>query len=77
MKNSANAKYKFSSLESKTNNAILLILATQLIMSMVGSLVGSTWTYYSSQPSIDREECNSNKVPNWCLFDQAYYLALD
>jgi phospholipid-transporting ATPase len=45
MKNSANAKYKFSTLEIMTNNAILLILSTQIIMSIIGSLVGSTWTY--------------------------------
>ena len=57
MKNSANAKYKFSTLEVMTNNAILLILGTQIIMSCIGSLVGSTWTYKNSQSAMDLAEC--------------------
>jgi peptidyl-tRNA hydrolase len=57
MRNSASAKYKFSTLEVMTNKAILLILTTQVFMSMIGSIVGSTWTYYNSQPPFDMKVC--------------------
>ena len=77
MQNSANAVYKFSTLEVMTNNAILLILGTQLIMSCIGSLVGSTWTLKNSQSCMDREECISDKMPTWCALNRAFYLDLD
>ena len=77
MQNSANAKYKFSTLEVMTNNAILLILTTQIIMSIIGSIVGSTWTFYNSKNLMNRPEWNVDTIPNWCYLTQAFYLELD
>jgi phospholipid-transporting ATPase len=76
MKNSAGAIFKFSTLEIMTNNAILLILGTQMLMSTIGSLVGSTWTFNNSMPDMDREECISQKMKDWCVLDRAFYLEL-
>ena len=79
MKNNAKSKYKFSSLEKMTNQSIFVILGTQLIMSIIGSLVGSTWTQIYSQLSADHDEaCMVPDIsPNWCQFEKAYYLNMD
>ena len=43
MKNSAAAKYKFSSLELMTNRAILLILMVQVVLSLIAGAMGYFW----------------------------------
>ena len=43
MRNSAKAKYKFSSLEKLMNGAILIILSMQMILSATFGIMGYSW----------------------------------
>ena len=43
MKNTASAKYKFSTLELLSNQAIALVLMTQFAIAFLGSSVGTSW----------------------------------
>ena len=43
MRNSTQAKYKYSKMELMTNKLIMLVLATQLILGLIGALIGATW----------------------------------
>jgi phospholipid-transporting ATPase len=43
MQNSAHAKYKFSELEKNTNKAILIVLVTQLLLSLIAGFLGFLW----------------------------------
>ena len=45
MMNSSAAKYKFSSLESLSNRAILLVLATQVFFALIGGGNGTDWIF--------------------------------
>lgn len=41
--NSADSVYKVSNISKQTNKQILLVFMIQIICSMIGSAVGSTW----------------------------------
>mmetsp|Transcript_30520 Transcript_30520/g.46780 ORF Transcript_30520/g.46780 Transcript_30520/m.46780 type:complete len:289 (-) Transcript_30520:349-1215(-) len=62
MMNSAQAKYKFSSLELMTNKAIALILMVQIVMSLIAGTVGYMWSvgnteaYYLEIDDLDSSE---------------------
>jgi magnesium-transporting ATPase (P-type) len=71
MKNTAQAKYKFSTLELMSNQSIALVLATQFIIALLASSVGTSWqfqndvidsktklqpAYYISAPVSEKEE---------------------
>lgn len=43
MRNSAQAKYKFSQLELHTNTSILMILLTQIVLASIGAIFGASW----------------------------------
>ena len=43
MKNSAQAKYKFSRLELIANVCILVVLGVQIFLSAVGGIIGTMW----------------------------------
>ena len=45
MKNSAKAKYKFSTLELMSNQAILLVFCSQICLSIIGSSIGTSWEF--------------------------------
>lgn len=45
MKNSAQAKYKFSTLEKMSNQAIALVFLTQVCLALLGSAVGTSWEF--------------------------------
>lgn len=45
MMNAQKAKYKFSSLESLSNRAILLVLATQVFFALIGGGIGTDWIF--------------------------------
>lgn len=45
MMNSTRAKYKFSSLESMSNKAILAVLCIQFILAIMGGMVGTSWLF--------------------------------
>ena len=80
MRNSASAKYKFSSLEKKMNMAIGLILVTQLVLSSIAGLIGAAWTFRASKSLYDSPQCKSHdlyQVPDWCSLQREYYLELD
>lgn len=66
MMNAQKAKYKFSSLESLSNRAILLVLATQVFFALIGGGVGTDWVF-------DYDEAIKNskdKLPaDYLLFD--------
>ena len=49
MKNSANSKYKFSKLERLTNFSILIIFCTQIVLALIGALIGADWTINGSK----------------------------
>ena len=40
MKNSEEAKFKFSKLDVVTNNTIKLVLTTQIVLAMIGGIAG-------------------------------------
>lgn len=63
MKNTQQARYKFSTLEKMSNQAIGLVLITQLIISLLGSSVGTGWEFKN-----DLEDPETKLQP-------AYYLA--
>ena len=44
MRNSAQAKYKFSQLELASNTSILMILMTQIVLASIGAIFGASWT---------------------------------
>ena len=44
MMNSAKAKYKFSKLDLLTNKTIALTLCVQILLALLGSVVGASWT---------------------------------
>ena len=43
MQNSASAKYKFSKLELLTNKTIALTLFVQIVLALIGAVVGASW----------------------------------
>ena len=45
MKNSAQAKYKFSTLEKMSNKSIAIVLCSQIILAFCGSSVGTSWQF--------------------------------
>ena len=45
MMNSANAKYKMSSIEKGTNKQIILIFVVQILMCLTCAIVGSVWQF--------------------------------
>lgn len=66
MRNFAKAKYKFSNLEITTNRLILITLATQLLLAIIGAIIGSIWniqegikTTYLGNELIDPSEQRS------------------
>lgn len=44
MQNSAKAQYKFSTLETMSNRAILMVLGTQFTLATIASAIGTSWT---------------------------------
>ena len=78
MINNEKAKYKFSTLEKMTNYSIFVILGTQVILSIIGSLVGSTWTQLNSEYMGNTPECqDKDNTMDWCNYERAYYLFMD
>lgn len=64
MKNSTNAKYKFSRLEVSMNKALGIIFMTQFVLALIGAVIGTNW--------VDEND-------GFCSGDQckdAYYLGL-
>jgi len=43
MRNSADAVYKFSKLEKMMNNSIVVVLALQLFLAVIGAIFGCSW----------------------------------
>jgi magnesium-transporting ATPase (P-type) len=78
MRNNEKAKYKFSTLEKLTNQSIFVILGTQVILSIIGSLFGSTWTQLNSEFMGTTPECQDpDNTMDWCHYERVYYLFMD
>jgi len=71
MKNSVNAKYKFSKLEKATNFTILVILCFQCLLASTGGLIGTLWIDQNGRKRTDRTDCVHFKG-SWC--SSAYYI---
>jgi magnesium-transporting ATPase (P-type) len=50
MQNLPQAKFKFSTLEKITNQAIVIVMSFSVVASIIGSIFGSSWTYSASLP---------------------------
>ena len=50
MKNAAKPRYKFSSLEKLSNQAIIVVLVTQFVLALIGSIFGTSWEFANDQP---------------------------
>lgn len=71
MKNSLNAKYKFSKLEKATNVTILVILCFQIFLAASGGIVGASWLDSNAKRRNSYHNCMNFK-DFWCA--RAYYI---
>ena len=70
MMNSANSKYKMSSIEKGTNRQIVLIFVVQLIMCFLCSITGTVWqkSFKDQGPSyLDYKVDNVSSNNVWIL----------
>jgi|DEB0MinimDraft_12_1074336.scaffolds.fasta_scaffold30807_2 phospholipid-transporting ATPase len=78
MMNSANAKYKFSSLEKLMNFALVVVFLLQIVLASVGSAVGTSWVinynqkayyldYATSEENINHVGLFFQKMCTWIL----------
>jgi magnesium-transporting ATPase (P-type) len=75
MRNSANAKYKFSRLEIFMNKALLIVFCLQFVFAIVASIIGTRWILYNTTDSTEAQCKNldhSKPVPDECA--NAFYL---
>jgi len=59
MKNSANAKYKFSSLEIHMNKAMVQILCLQVFLALIAAFIGANWIVNNTSNTWDSQVCHS------------------
>jgi phospholipid-transporting ATPase len=71
MRNSLNARYKFSKLEKATNFTILVILCFQCILASSGGLIGALWVDTNGRRRNSYRDCLNFK-DFWC--SRAYYI---
>jgi phospholipid-transporting ATPase len=78
MKNSANAKYKFSSLEIHMNKAMIQILCLQVFLALIAATIGANWIVNNTSNSWNSSSCHTASttlVPSEC--QNAIYLDYD
>lgn len=60
MQNAAKAQFKFSTLEKMMNHSIVIVLITQIIISLLGSSIGTSWEFENNiapiTPGAENEE---------------------
>jgi hypothetical protein len=78
MRNNEKVKYKFSTLEKMTDKSILVILGTQIILSIIAALIGATSSQLNSEFMGGTDECKKlDSTMNYCYYERAYYLFMD
>jgi magnesium-transporting ATPase (P-type) len=65
MMNSANSKYKMSTLEKGTNKQIILIFIVQIIMCLLSSMVGIIWQKSLPEGKEGYLDFDSGAAANW------------